>query len=652
MIGGNISELKIVVSLTTDKIKQGVASVKGQMSSLKRSVQATSSSITPSFDRASASVANISMEANKASLAMKAFGQGGASIANTLSIALGKISPKFNQMREGISAVGNSMKGLGTTSKLAMAAVAGAIAGIAIVAVVKIFKAMYNKMDELVSFAAPAEYKKAVEPMQQSIDKLKTSIGTALVPMFSILSNAIKVVADGLTWFVENIVAPYYGFIAQMFGWMSAFDTSGISDVSDTMASASDSTGKMAEDVKEMGKGLAGFDKLTTQSKSSESSDDSTSTDSEYERQRDVQAYEKVKTSMKAGAKFAEQVKNFLKPIGEWFGNAKAKIDEINKNITKGITKAFNKVKKIWKRIDSKVKAFNNMINDGIMTAINWLASGLQNVWNWIVNTATNVWNNISSVFSEVWGFLSGLWSKISNGFSTIISTVTGFFGGIWDKLTAGFSSVFENVKSRIMTVVDTFKSLFTNAIDTLKNMFGALFSLDFSGVWNAFLKGFKNVKTIIGNAFGDLFNIDWGGIFSGMKNAFKNVVNAIVDAWNSVVPKLDIGIDIPIINKHVGISTDFLRLPRLARGGLVEPNNPMPVIVGDNTKEKEAIAPISTLEGMIDRSVRNAMSKYDNQQSRQDITLNIDGRKLARITHNYNTMESRRRGATIARSV
>lgn len=628
MIGGNISELKIVVSLATDRIKEGVASVKGQMSSLKRSVQATSSSITPSFNRASASVANMSTEANKASIAMKAFGQGGASIANTLSIAFGKISPQFNQMREGISAVGNSMKGLGATSKLAMAAVAGAIVGIAIVAVVKIFKAMYNKMDELVSFAAPAEYRKAVEPMQQSIDKLKTSIGTALVPMFSILSNAIKVAADGLTWFVEHVVAPYYGFIAGMFGWMSAFDTSGISDVSDTMASASDSTGKMAEDVKEMGKGLAGFDKLTTQSKSSE--DSTSSTDSEYERQRDVEAYERVKDALKKGAGFAEDVKNFLAPVGDFFGKVKEKADEIITTAVKGIVKVVTTLKKHWNRITSKLKSFYSAVGNGISSAIGWLVGGLQSIWGWIVNTITGVWEKISSIVGNVSGFVSGLWTK----------------------LTSGFTSIFDEVKSRIFSVVDAFTSLFSNGFNTIKNMLGSLFSLDFSGVWNAFLDGFENVKTIIGDAFGKLFNIDWDGIFGGMQNAFKNVVNAIVDAWNSVVPKLDIGIDIPIINKHVGISTDFLRLPHLARGGLVEPNNPMPVIVGDNTREKEAIAPISTLEGMIDRSVRNAMSKYENQQSRQDITLNIDGRKLARITHNYNTMESRRRGATIARSV
>ena len=136
------------------------------------------------------------------------------------------------------------------------------------------------------------------------------------------------------------------------------------------------------------------------------------------------------------------------------------------------------------------------------------------------------------------------------------------------------------------------------------------------------------------------------------MRNAFTKAINFVVDQWNKFIPDM-IGID--VFGNKIGINTGALhlnRLPELANGGVVNPNNPMPVIVGDNTKEKEAIAPVSTLEKMIDKSVRNALGRYDDQPSRQDITLNIDGRKLARITHNYNAIESRRRGATIARSV
>ncbi len=627
MIGGNISELKIVVSLATDKMKQGITSVKSQMASLKRSVQTTSSSITPSINMTASSVGNITTETKKASLAMRAFGQGGASVASTLTLALGKISPQFGEMREKITSVGSSMKGLGGVSKAAMLAVGASIVAIVAVAVVKIFSAIYKKVGEMVSFAAPAEYEKAMKPLNESVDKLKTSIGTALTPAFAIISNGIRVVADALTIFIENVVAPYYGFIAGIFGWMSAFDTSGVTDVSDSMASASDSTGKMADDVKEMGKGLAGFDKLTTQSKSSDSTTDS---EAEAERQRSVEQYEKIKESMEKGAKFAEDVKNFLAPVGNFFENIRQQIEKIITKVTKGIVKIWAQLTKNWKKITSAVGPYIQQIANFIGSVVGTIGNGLSQAWSWITTTVGNAWDKVKSIYSTV--------------FSTL--------GNLWGNLLSGFTSTLETIRSKIMGALTTIRSLIDNALNTVGNTFGALFSGDFSGVWNNFVEGFNKAKNTIGDAFGKLFKIDWDGIFKGMQGAFKGVVNGIVDAWNSIVPDLKLGIEIPILNKWVGISTEFLKLPHLAKGGLIEPNNPMPVIVGDNTKEKEAIAPISTLEGMIDRSVRNAMSKYDNQQSRQDITLNIDGRKLARITHNYNTMESRRRGATIARSV
>ncbi len=625
MIGGNISELKIVVSLATDKMKQGISSVKSQMASLKRSVQTTSSSITPSINMTASSVGNITTETKKASLAMRAFGQGGASVASTLTLALGKISPQFGEMREKITSVGSSMKGLGGVSKAAMLAVGASIVAIVAVAVVKIFSAIYKKVGEMVSFAAPAEYEKAMKPLNESVDKLKTSIGTALTPAFAIISNGIRVVADALTIFIENVVAPYYGFIAGIFGWMSAFDTSGVTDISDSMDSASDSTGKMADDVKEMGKGLAGFDKLTTQSKSSDSTTDS---EAEAERQRSVEQYEKIKESMEKGAKFAEDVKNFLAPVGNFFENIRQQIEKIITKVTKGIVKIWAQLTKHWKKITSAVGPYIQQIANFVGGVIGTIGNGLSQAWSWITTTVGNAWDKVTSIFNEV---------------STTL-------GNVWGNLLSGFTGAFETIRSNIMGFLTTIRSLIDNGLSTIGNAFGALFSGDFSGVWDSFVSGFNEAKNIIGDWFSDTFDIDWSGLFNGMKDAFKNGINSVAKLWNDKLPDWKFGITTPW-GQWIGFSTEWLKLPKLAKGGIVEPNNPMPVIVGDNTKEKEAIAPISTLEGMIDRSVRNAMSKYDNQ-SRQDITLNIDGRKLARITHNYNTMESRRRGATIARSV
>lgn len=589
MIGGNISELKIVVSLATDKVKQGVASVKTQMTSLKRSVDNATASIKPSFKKVVKPIEDVSTSTKEASLAMKMFGQGGASVANTLSVALSKINPQFGQMREGISAVGSSMKGLAKTSKGAMVAVGAAIAAIAAVAIAKVAKAMYQKMSELVAFAAPDEYKKATEGMNNAINKLKTSIGTVLVPIFSTLSKAIEVVADALTWFVEKVVAPYWGFISGMFGWMDAFDTSGVSSVSDTMSDASDSTGKMADDVKEMGKGLAGFDKLTVQSKSSDSSSastDDTPLGNVDDVKRNAEQYERIKASMEAGANLAgkikEKIQGLIAPVQSAIGWVSRIITKIVKHISK---------------IDLK-KTYRDM------------AVGLSTF-------STNVRNGISNLNKA-----------------------------IGDAVTGWFSSIFDWLGS----TANNIGSVIGNAVRTVGGWFTGIFNIDWGGVWNDLVSSFNSIVTGIGRTFAGLFDINWRGLFNGIVDAFKGVVNGIIDLWNHNIAGIGVGFD--VFGQHFGFDLGALRIPRLAQGGVVNPNNPMPVIVGDNRKEKEAIAPVSTLEKMIDKSVRNALGRYDNQPSRQDITLNIDGRKLARITHNYNAIESRRRGATIARSV
>lgn len=583
MIGGNISELKIVVSLATDKVKQGVANVKTQMTSLKRSVDNATASIKPSFSKISKPIEDISTSTKEASFAMKMFGQGGASVANTLSVALSKINPQFGQMREGISAVGNSMKGLAKTSKGAMVAVGAAIAVIAAVAIAKVAKAMYQKMSELVAFAAPDEYKKATEGMNNAINKLKTSIGTVLVPIFSTLSKVIEVVADALTWFVEKVVAPYWGFISGMFGWMDAFDTSGVSSVSDTMSDASDSTGKMADDVKEMGKGLAGFDKLTVQAKSS-----TTDLGDANENKRNAEQYERVKASMAAGAELARQIKERIQGL---IAPVQSAIGWVSRTITK-IVKLISKIdlKKTYRELTSGLSTFSTKVRVGI-----------------------------------------------SNLNKAIGGAVTGWFTDIFNWL----GSTANNIRSVI-----------GNAVRTVGGWFTGIFNIDWGGVWNDLVNSFNRIVSTISGLFSGFFKIDWDGIFYGLRNAFTKAINFVVDQWNKFIPDV-IGID--VFGNKIGINTGALhldKLPELANGGVVNPNNPMPVIVGDNTKEKEAIAPVSTLEKMIDKSVRNALGRYDDQPSRQDITLNIDGRKLARITHNYNAIESRRRGATIARRV
>lgn len=84
--------------------------------------------------------------------------------------------------------------------------------------------------------------------------------------------------------------------------------------------------------------------------------------------------------------------------------------------------------------------------------------------------------------------------------------------------------------------------------------------------------------------------------------------------------------------------------LPGFADGGVFEPNNPTAVIVGDNTREREVIAP----ESMIEEAVVRAMSRTGSSVSEPitiPITLELDGRVLANVTYKYTQQEARRRG-------
>jgi hypothetical protein len=560
MITAASNELKIVVRIVTDGVKKGVNEVKGQMESLKKSVTGTSATVSSSLRKVEQPLVSTADSADKATSAFRAFGVGGSSAANSVMLALGKISPNFNALREGIATVGNSMKDLGKTSKLAIAAIGAGIAAVAVYAVAKIAKSIYTKMADLVAFAAPDEYAKATKGMTESLNKLKTALGTALVPLFAQITNVIKVVADALTWFTEKVIAPYWGFISGLFGWMDAFDVSGVSSVSDEMSSAAESTGEMADDVKEMGKGLASFDKLTTQSASSSSSVEDETTEAGT-----VEAYTTIKDAMKSASRYGKDVRKSIENVVNYI-------------------------------LDLK-RGFNEWVN------------------------------SIPSKLGAIW------------------SDITANVGSIWSVITAGASNAWSALSSTVSAVVSSITSIATDVVNRIKSKL--------TGIFDGIKEAFAGAISGLGEMFAGVFTLDWSRAFDGLKEAFKAVLNGVIDLWNSAIPNVRIGFE--AFGSWYGIDTNGLKLKRLeglANGGVIEPNNPMPVIVGDNTREKEAIAPISTLQTMIDQSVQSAMARYGESATRQDITLSIDGRKLARLTHNYNTLESRRRGATIGRSV
>lgn len=85
--------------------------------------------------------------------------------------------------------------------------------------------------------------------------------------------------------------------------------------------------------------------------------------------------------------------------------------------------------------------------------------------------------------------------------------------------------------------------------------------------------------------------------------------------------------------------------LPHLARGGVIQPNNPFLAVVGDNTQEREIIAPESTLEQTVQRAMARSGAGFSAQRITIPITLELDGSIVARKMYTYNVGEAERRG-------
>lgn len=118
-------------------------------------------------------------------------------------------------------------------------------------------------------------------------------------------------------------------------------------------------------------------------------------------------------------------------------------------------------------------------------------------------------------------------------------------------------------------------------------------------------------------------------GIVSGIVDQAEKEWNDRKDSFNSTLKKLGIG-------DGVGW---------FANGGVFEPNNPRLIGVGDNTREREVIAP----ESMIEAAVERVLTRHQGSNRPMEITVisQIDGRQVAKATYKYTQQEALRRGKT-----
>lgn len=110
--------------------------------------------------------------------------------------------------------------------------------------------------------------------------------------------------------------------------------------------------------------------------------------------------------------------------------------------------------------------------------------------------------------------------------------------------------------------------------------------------------------------------------------------------AWDSIVSFGE-----NTYNQLLDFGKKSAGLPRYAEGGVFEPNSPQAVIVGDNTREREVIAPETMIENAVTKALNRQGASAGSAPITIPITLTLDGRVLANVMYKYNQQEATRRG-------
>lgn len=132
------------------------------------------------------------------------------------------------------------------------------------------------------------------------------------------------------------------------------------------------------------------------------------------------------------------------------------------------------------------------------------------------------------------------------------------------------------------------FKQRFTEAANGVRSAFSGIAGF-FVGIWNSIVSVFSRVGAAIGNAIGSAFR----SVINGVISYVESTVNSIASSINGIAS----GIDKAIPGDQSDFRVPSVKLPRLAKGGIV--SSATIAMIGEGS-EPEAVIPLSKLDKML----------------------------------------------------
>lgn len=473
-----------------------------------------------------------------------------------------------------------------------------------------------------------------MQMLKASFTSLKIAVGQVIAPIVQIFLPIINSVVNALTVLFQKIRQILKVFGLEMPDVVTKAST-GISNIGNSSKEAANDAVKSA---KKINKAFASVDEITVVQKTSSSSESSgvlsgndvgigagiASTIDDTTTATSVLSgtMEKIIKIIKPIWNIISDIFGLIKEVVLWVVDIYKKyLAPVVEKLLELLGKIFEYIGKMWDKIFPIVSSIISIILDvlepaikGLCEVINGIIDALSGIMDFITGVFTGDWKMawtgikdffngiltaISSIFSGVfetisfiakntWDIISNVWNVVSTWFyDNVIQPVSNFFTGMWNGLTEGASKAWEGIKNIFSTVADFFKNIFTNAWEGVKKVFSTGGKI-FSGITEGILKGFKAIVNTIITGINKVVAIPFNGInWALSKIRDINILGIEPFSWISTI-------SVP-------------QIPKLAKGGWVDRNNPQLAIIGDNTHEGEIVSPESKIYEQVTKAIKDS---------------------------------------------
>lgn len=315
-------------------------------------------------------------------------------------------------------------------------------------------------------------------------------------------------------------------------------------------------------------------------------------------------------------------------------------------------------------------------VGDFIKSVASGTAALVEQIAKWAIATgakaADAVVSGIQAAATDIatastWA-LNGALTVLTSPITLVVLAIAGIIAIVillvthWDTVKAKAAEVWGAVQDIFQKFNDWLGSVFT--VDWSKK-YGALgdllngFLVTVKGLWEGIKSIFSGINDFIGGVFTGNWSRAWKGvveIFSGIWGTLATIVkaplNAVISLVNSAITLLDnlhvkIPDGVPIFGGQT-FGVNIPKIPYLAQGAVIPPNQQFMAVLGDQTNGQNLEAP----EALIRQIVREE-SGGGNAAVLQQIlaaikagqTIAIDGVPLARTVTKYQNQFSAQMG-------